>query len=279
MTSFIDRNRTEPAADAFLTALRTGIFPAETPFLSDDFLFWDNCRNAGLRRADTIRYAAQLAEKFRGSRYHDIRRLPTPTGLIQQNLMNFDSDQGHVADIPMMVILSFRDDRIARCDLYRDATGLPDVPWPEDVQIAAPVVDLATSAQHAEWAQDADLAVVKSYNDAWMARDLQGMKDRTADDHIQWHSHIRKDFSRTEEFAMLEEAIKVMQIRFHHILLYPVEGGAAQQCLGDIDLSNGATARDIPFGMVYRVRNGKIYRCDEYVDGLSLPQLDFIPAA
>jgi ketosteroid isomerase-like protein len=127
---------------------------------------------------------------------------------------------------------------------------------------------------------DADqaMAVVKAYNDAWMARDLAGMKATVSDDYIQWHSHIRKEFTKDEEFAMLEQALDSLHIVFHHVNRYPVEGGVAMQCLGDIKLSNGAEAKNVPFAMVYRVRDGKIIRCDEYVDGLSLPKMDFIPA-
>lgn len=122
------------------------------------------------------------------------------------------------------------------------------------------------------------LKVVEGWNRAWMARDLEAMKRLAADDYIQWHSHIRKDFTKQEEFAMLAEAVKVMNIVFHHMKMMPTEGGGVvQQCLGDIKLSNGAEAKNIPFAMVFRVRDGQIVRCDEYVDGASLPQLDFIP--
>ena len=123
------------------------------------------------------------------------------------------------------------------------------------------------------------MQVVDAYNDAWMARDLEGMKATVSDDYIQWHSHIRKEFTKDEEFDMLVEALKVMNIVFHHVRRFPVEGGVVMQCLGDIKLANGASATDVPFAMVYRVRDGKIVRCDEYVDGASLPQLDFIPAS
>jgi ketosteroid isomerase-like protein len=125
---------------------------------------------------------------------------------------------------------------------------------------------------------DTAMKVVDDYNDAWMARDLEGMKATLSDNYIQWHSHIRKEFTKQEEFEMLEQALKVMHITFHNVRRFPVEGGVAMQCLGDIRLSNGAEAKDVPFAMIYRVREGKIYRCDEYVDGLSLPKMDFIPA-
>lgn len=126
---------------------------------------------------------------------------------------------------------------------------------------------------------DAAVAVAKGWNTAWMARDLKAMADLAADDYIQWHSHIRKNFTKKEEFDMLEEAVKVMDINFYDVKVTPLEGGALQQCLGDIKLSNGASVTGVPFAMVFRIRDGKIYRCDEYVDGMSLPQLDFIPPA
>lgn len=124
---------------------------------------------------------------------------------------------------------------------------------------------------------DAALALVDTYNAAWMARDLDGMKATLSDDYIQWHSHIRKEFSKAEEFAMLEEALKVMQIEFHHVNRFPTDRGVAMQCLGDIRLSNGSEAKDVPFAMIFTVRDNKIVRCDEYVDGNSLPKMDFIP--
>jgi ketosteroid isomerase-like protein len=124
---------------------------------------------------------------------------------------------------------------------------------------------------------DAAMKIVTTYNDAWMARDLDAMKATTSDDYIQWHSHIRKEFTKEEEFAMLEQALESMHINFHHVRCFPTDGGVAMQCLGDIKLKNGAEAKNVPFAMIYRVRYGKIYRCDEYVDGLSLPKMDFIP--
>jgi ketosteroid isomerase-like protein len=124
---------------------------------------------------------------------------------------------------------------------------------------------------------DAAMQVVNAYNDAWMARDLAGMKAAVSDDYIQWHATIRKDFTKDEEFAMLEQALDSMHIVFHDIVRYPVDGGVAQQCLADIKLANGGHAENVPFAMIYRVRDGKIYRCDEYMDGNALPKMDFIP--
>jgi ketosteroid isomerase-like protein len=119
------------------------------------------------------------------------------------------------------------------------------------------------------------LAAVQAWNDAWMARDLDAMKRIAADDYIQWHATIRKDLSRDEEFAMLAEALKVMQIRFRDIKLTPMSNGTVlQQCVGDLTVS-GEEKRGVPFAMVYHTRGRQITRCDEYMDGNSLPKMNF----
>lgn len=121
------------------------------------------------------------------------------------------------------------------------------------------------------------LAAVRAWNDAWGARDLEGMKKVATDDFIQWHATVRKNLTKDEEFAMLVEALKVMQIQFKDIRLTPMtDGTVLQQCLGDINVS-GKEAKDVPFAMVFHTRGRQITRCDEYMDGRSLPPIDFTP--
>jgi ketosteroid isomerase-like protein len=121
------------------------------------------------------------------------------------------------------------------------------------------------------------LQAVQAWNDAWMARDLEKMKGIAADDYIQWHATVRKNLSKDEEFAMLVEALKVMQIEFKDIKLTPMSNGAVlQQCVADIIIS-GSEVKDVPFAMVYQTRGQQITRCDEYMDGMSLPKIDFTP--
>lgn len=121
------------------------------------------------------------------------------------------------------------------------------------------------------------LKAVEAWNAAWMARDLEGMKKVAADDYIQWHATVRKNLTKDEEFAMLVEALKVMQIQFKDIKLTPMSNGTVlQQCLGDINVA-GQQRNDVPFAMVFHTRGTQITRCDEYMDGMSLPQIDFTP--
>lgn len=124
---------------------------------------------------------------------------------------------------------------------------------------------------------EAAIKVVEAWNSAWMARDLEGMKAIAADDYIQWHATIRKNLTKTEEFDMLVEGLKVMEIQFHHVKLTPLDKGVLQQCLGDIQIKDGGSVKDVPFAMIFRVCGDKIVRCDEYMDGMSLPELGFTP--
>lgn len=121
------------------------------------------------------------------------------------------------------------------------------------------------------------IVAVEKWLHYWGERDLEGMKTVAADDYIQWHATVRKNLTKDEEFAMLTEALKVMQIRFKDIQLTPMSGDTVlQQCLGDITV-NGVTRSDVPFAMVYHTRGQQITRCDEYMDGMSLPPIEFTP--
>jgi ketosteroid isomerase-like protein len=121
------------------------------------------------------------------------------------------------------------------------------------------------------------IKAVQAWNDAWGRRDLEGMKKVAADDFIQWHATVRKNLTKDEEFDMLIDALKVMHIQFKDIRLTPMSGGTVlQQCVADINVS-GKEAKDVPFAMVFHTRGLQITRCDEYMDGQSLPPIDFTP--
>lgn len=122
------------------------------------------------------------------------------------------------------------------------------------------------------------IIAVERWNEFWGARDLEGMKRVAADDFIQWHATVRRNLTKDEEFAMLAEALKVMQIEFKDIRLTAMDNATVlQQCLGDITVEGAGTRTDVPFAMVFHTRGQLVTRCDEYMDGMSLPPIDFTP--
>lgn len=122
------------------------------------------------------------------------------------------------------------------------------------------------------------IVAVEMWNKYWFERDLEGMKSIAADDYIQWHATVRKNLTKDEEFDMLVEALKVMNIVFKDIQLTPMSNDTVlQQCLGDITIEGAGSRENVPFAMVYHTRGQKITRCDEYMDGMSLPPINFTP--
>lgn len=122
------------------------------------------------------------------------------------------------------------------------------------------------------------IAAVEAWNKAWFERDLDGMKKIASDDFVQWHATIRKDLTKDEEFDMLAGALDVMRVVFKDIQLTPMSGGTVlQRCIADIEIAGAGTRENVPFAMVYHTRGRQITRCDEYMDGMSLPQIDFTP--
>jgi ketosteroid isomerase-like protein len=125
---------------------------------------------------------------------------------------------------------------------------------------------------------DDAVKVVQAWNEAWMARDLERMKEIAAADYVQWHATVRKDLTKDQEFAMLTNALKVLQVHFKAIKLTPLSDGAVlQQCVADVAIEGMGSANDVPFAMVFQTRGTQITRCDEYMDGQSLPRIDFTP--
>ncbi len=122
------------------------------------------------------------------------------------------------------------------------------------------------------------IIAVERWNRFWGERDLEGMKTVAADDFIQWHATVRRNLTKDEEFDMLVEALKVMQIQFKDIRLTPMSNDTVlQQCLGDITIEGAGSRSDVPFAMVFHTRGQQITRCDEYMDGMSLPPINFTP--
>jgi len=122
------------------------------------------------------------------------------------------------------------------------------------------------------------IIAVERWNAYWGARDLEGMKRTATDDFVQWHATVRKNLTRDEEFAMLVEALKVMQIAFKDIRLTLMnEATVLMQCLADIVIAGAGSRTDVPFAMVFHTRGQQIARCDEYMDGMALPPIDFTP--
>jgi ketosteroid isomerase-like protein len=109
-----------------------------------------------------------------------------------------------------------------------------------------------------------------------MVRDIAGMESVAAEDFIQWQSIYRREYSKAELFGMLGEVLQVANIVYRSIELWPLSDDCVlQRCVTDISIEGVGAKIGVPYAMVYRTRGQQITRCDEYMDGRSLPEVDF----
>lgn len=113
--------------------------------------------------------------------------------------------------------------------------------------------------------------IVRRYNDAWLARDVASMPDFLGDDLVLWHNHIGREFNKTEMLAFITGALDVlMKVEYRNARRTETENGCYQQheiyCL----MADGSIVDYAPQVIVYTVRDGKIRRIEEYVDGPAL---------
>ena len=127
-------------------------------------------------------------------------------------------------------------------------------------------------------ARQESVRLVAGAFEGWAARDLDAMIADLSEDFIQWHSHIGREFSLGEHQALVSKVLDHTVLDYHDIGYIALGNGEAVlvQCLCDVCVSGGGEARDVPFGLVYHLQGGKIVRCDEYMDGASLPDMGFL---
>jgi hypothetical protein len=131
MVQFTNEADATEAVDGFTSSWIERDIERKATFLTEDFVLWNNCYKVEVTKEPAVRYFNWLKTLMRGNRYYDVRRLLTPTGIIQQHLTSFETDQGVFKDIPMLLIFTTRGKQVARCDEYLDSTGLPKLEWPE----------------------------------------------------------------------------------------------------------------------------------------------------
>jgi hypothetical protein len=95
---------------------------------------------------------------------------------------------------------------------------------------------------------------------------------------FQWHSNIRRDFSMMEEFAILETVLGCSHIVFHTMRLTSLSSDIVMdENLLDIRMNNGVEALNIPCSVLFHFRDDKIFRSEEYIDGMAVPLMNVPP--
>jgi hypothetical protein len=121
------------------------------------------------------------------------------------------------------------------------------------------------------------VSIIDDYNRAWCNRDLDKLSSYWTEDFVQWHCNIRRNFTRDEERALLQSVLKTCKCTFRNQILTPLDAAVMDRHVIDIIYPNGVQALGIPCSVIFFFRGDKIYRSEEYVDGLSVPLMDILP--
>lgn len=134
MVEFVDEAAAMTAVDGFTSSWLAHDIERKATFLTDDFVLWNNCYKVEVEKPVAVRFFNWLTTMMWNNKYYDVRRYLTPTGVVQQHLTSFETEQGSFKDIPMLLVFTTRGELVSRCQEYLDSTGLPQLEWPEGAQ-------------------------------------------------------------------------------------------------------------------------------------------------
>jgi ketosteroid isomerase-like protein len=113
--------------------------------------------------------------------------------------------------------------------------------------------------------------LVMRYNEAWFAKDLPAMAGFLGEDLVLWHNHIGRAFSKNEMLGFIASALDVIEtVEFRNPRRTAMESGVVQQHDMYVTMKDGTVMESIPNCIVYTVKDKKIRRIEEYVDGPAL---------
>lgn len=135
MVTFVNEAEAMAAVDGFSSSWLGRDIDRLATFMTDDFVLWNNCYKVEVHKPDAIKFLRWVTTMMRNNAYGDVRRYLTPTGVVQQHLGSFDTDEGPFRDIPMLLVFTTRGDKVSRCDEYLDSTGMPTLEWPEGTKL------------------------------------------------------------------------------------------------------------------------------------------------
>jgi hypothetical protein len=130
VTAFNEKDATI-AVDGFTSSWLARDIDRKATFLTEDFVLWNNCYKVEVHKPVAVKFFNWLLTVMHDNKYYEVRRYFTPTGIVQQHLTSFETAQGSIKDIPMLLIFTTEGAKVSRCEEYLDSTGLPKLEWPE----------------------------------------------------------------------------------------------------------------------------------------------------
>jgi ketosteroid isomerase-like protein len=111
----------EELADRLFAAIEAGDIDAVRDMYSYDAVIWHNYDGVEQSAEQNLRVLQWVVENLSQRNYEDVRRIPTPTGFVQQHVLRFTRADGTRQEIPACMVATCADGKITRIDEYLDS--------------------------------------------------------------------------------------------------------------------------------------------------------------
>lgn len=124
---------------------------------------------------------------------------------------------------------------------------------------------------------DDALAIAERFFTAIERGDIEAVKAIYAPDARIWHSHDQKEQTVEENLRVLTWMSRNLKNRHYRIhRRVPIPGGFLQQHTTELETPQGPFA--MPACIVVEIKNGRIARLEEYLDGVQVAELTRLTA-
>jgi len=119
--AMVDTAAMEQLANRFVAAIENADTRALDTIYTRDAVVWRNYDRREQPRDANIAGVAKFPQIFKSFKYADIRRHFYAGGLVQQHIVSGIKVNGDTFEVPVCMVITVRDDQIARIDEYFDS--------------------------------------------------------------------------------------------------------------------------------------------------------------
>jgi ketosteroid isomerase-like protein len=111
-------------ADRFFDAIDRHDEAALRELYTPDVAVWHNHDGLEQRLEVNLKVLGWLHRTVADKRYEDVRRMPTPTGFVEQHVLRGTAPDGEPLEVPACLVVTVRDGRISRVEEYVDSAHI-----------------------------------------------------------------------------------------------------------------------------------------------------------
>jgi ketosteroid isomerase-like protein len=114
-------------ADAFFSAIERADIDAIEALYAPDVEVWINVTGQTQGRSQSVKLLRNFTNRVRKLHYDVELRSPIPGGFVQRHVLRGELESGHVLAVPVCLVVTIEDGRIARLYEYLDSAAIAPV--------------------------------------------------------------------------------------------------------------------------------------------------------